>query len=177
MTWFKQVNNIIHFSIDNRYWKIKIKNLKKKYNITKLICYLYHVHLTAEHIYLKQKKSKFTRLLHKNCSGTPGLRKRKTVPNKIIHSSPAYKCYNIILPYKTATKMRWQKHYALYYIITVKNWWNHIEQLYKNKGPKNWVNLYRAIELNPLCVCTCIYFCVMFYKCTFIALAFVPWIF
>lgn len=143
-----------------------------------MICYLYRVHLTAEHIYLKQKKkSKFTRLLHKNCSGTPGLRKRKTVPNKIIHSSPAYKCYNIILPYKTATKMRWPKHYALYYIITVKNWWNHIEQLYKNKGPKNWVNLYRAIELNPLCVCTCIYFCVMFYKCTFIALAFVPWIF
>lgn len=149
MTWIKQVNNTIHFSTYNRYWKIKIKNLKKKCNITKLICYLYHVHLTAEHIYLKQKKSKFTRLLHKNYSGTPGLWKRKTVPNKNIHSSPAYKCYNIVLPYKTATKMRWPKHYALYYIITVKNWWNHIEQLYKNKGPKNWVNLYRSYRAKP----------------------------
>lgn len=42
------------------------------------------------HLSKTKKKSKFTRLLHKNCSGTPGLRKRKTVPNNIIHSSPAY---------------------------------------------------------------------------------------
>lgn len=42
-------------------------------------------------IYLKQKNSIFTRLLHKkNCSGTLGLQEKKTVPNIIIHSSPAY---------------------------------------------------------------------------------------
>lgn len=31
MTWIKQVNNTIHFffPLNNRYWKIKIKNLKK----------------------------------------------------------------------------------------------------------------------------------------------------
>lgn len=151
-----------------------MKKKKKKYNtcITKLICYLYRVHQTAEHIYLKQKKNQNSLVYCiKIALAHPGYEKEKLCQTKsfilLLH----------ILPYKTATKMRWPKHYALYYIITVKNWWNHIEQLYKNKGPKNWVNLYRTIELNPLCVCTCIYFCVMFYKCTFIALAFVPWIF
>lgn len=117
MTWFTQVNNTIHFSIDNRYWKIKIKNLKKKFNITKLICYLYQVHLTAEHIYLKQKRSKFTRLLHKNCSGTPGLWKRKTVPNKIIHSSPAY--INVISSsYDTRLQQRWDDQNTMPFITS-----------------------------------------------------------
>lgn len=59
MTWIKQVNNTIHFffhlTIDIE--KSRLKIWKKKYNITKLICYLYHVHQTAEHIYLKQKKN------------------------------------------------------------------------------------------------------------------------
>lgn len=124
MTWIKQVNNTIHFffhlTIDIEKSRLKIWKKKKKYNtcITKLICYLYRVHLTAEHIYLKQKKkSKFTRLLHKNCSGTPRLRKRKTVPNKIIHSSPAY--INVITSsYHTRLQQRWDDQNTMPFITS-----------------------------------------------------------
>lgn len=139
-----------------------------------MICYLYHVHLTAEHIYLKQKKSKFTRLLHKITLAHPGYEKEKLCQTisfiLLLH-------INVITSsYHTRLQQRWDDKNTMPFITSSQSKIGEItlNNYIKTRAPRTeWI----CIELNPLCVCTCIYFCVMFYKCTFIALAFVPWIF
>lgn len=115
----RQTTPSIFFPLNNRHWKIKIKNLKKKKKIQYNKIDMLFIPCTSNcRTYLSKTKKNQNSLIYciKIALAHPGYEKEK-LPNNIIHSSPAY-INAITSSYHTRLQQRWDDQNTMPFITS-----------------------------------------------------------